>query len=809
MLRKLWLVMAVAALAGSSFADAVNPDTIIVGMTDGERGDVLKLDGSTLGALASYRGDFWEPIASILPLPNGNFAVIPSKDDAPQDGRRASVHLVSARDFAVYGYADVVKTYTHSATTAATKGGASGGIVNRYGEIFMFAPSGRFHDYEGAMTLNGLDPRLPPLRNERTFGNLSISDGEAGFATITINDGVDHTDVFVAGNGGGRNKISLLGNSDGLDGFYTIVSSVFDTKTILTLAEAVGGPSSNDGSIACLEFVLGAAFDTFAPDGSSALPNGDWVLVMNQARPSVAGKPGVVLIRKRHDIRTDLGPASRFTGALPAIATSATNADSHIGLGDAEGNVYELSVNSENEIRVVASRQAAELAGPDSRVSDVVALSTGDWVFATNRTGDRPGTVWVLEKGTLKTLSRVSALAQVNAIGVQSDDDILVGTQSGELFLYDRTLQTLKRSADGFDPITNIAVLSGEGGLPENVERAAEPDEVGTLGHTPKAVNWVNSLRPDGKPGKAIVLARNGATDYYIVCPASPTTQEEKAAMDLALWLREMTGAYFPLIKEDREAGETANGSGAARYALLGVGNRIRVQATTGKFISIGRTNLLSQAGPTESRVDLADEGYAIAQDGENLYLMGGRRRGPINAVYALLEEDLGCRWYAGASSTIPQVAELRFKPVPRSFVPPLDIRDPYYDNAFGGTWSLRNRTNGNRSGVRKEWGGYTCTPTYGWFTHTFDNLVDARTTSKEHPEYFAEIDGQRIPRQLCLTNADVLRIATSKVLAMLGEHPEAGLISVSPNDGAGIANAQGARQSMRRMALRQAPSYG
>ena len=124
-----------------------------------------------------------------------------------------------------------------------------------------------------------------------------------------------------------------------------------------------------------------------------------------------------------------------------------------------------------------------------------------------------------------------------------------------------------------------------------------------------------------------------------------------------------MTGAGFPIVEESQADGEAV--------------------------IGIGRTKRLASAGMADA-TGLGDEGYGIGVKGKELYLFGGRKRGPINAVYALLEEDLGCRWYAGKSSQIPHAPTLVFRPVPRTFAPALTIRDPFYRAAFNGTWSLR-----------------------------------------------------------------------------------------------------------------------
>ncbi len=277
---------------------------------------------------------------------------------------------------------------------------------------------------------------------------------------------------------------------------------------------------------------------------------------------------------------------------------------------------------------------------------------------------------------------------------------------------------------------------------------------------------WVNSLKPEGEPGAELVLAEDGETAWAILLPSEPTGPEEKAAEELARWLGEMTGAEFPVLNEPAEH--------------------------DGGLISLGRTKLLADANPPGGDLDLGNEGYGIAAAAGRLFLFGGKTRGVLNAVFALLEEDLGCRWYAIGVETIPSRPTLRFKPVPRTFVPRLGIRDPFYRDAFNAEWSIRNRTNSDNARVPDEWGGaINFAP--GYFVHTFERLVPSKEYFEQHPEYFCEIDGERRPHvamsfggQLCLTNQDVVKIATEKVRAVLREHPTAELISVSQNDGRG-----------------------
>ncbi|MCC6444730.1 MAG: DUF4838 domain-containing protein [Armatimonadetes bacterium] len=279
----------------------------------------------------------------------------------------------------------------------------------------------------------------------------------------------------------------------------------------------------------------------------------------------------------------------------------------------------------------------------------------------------------------------------------------------------------------------------------------------GTVASSAPWTKWQNSLKPGGKPAPALALAAGGKTDYRIIVGASASSEELKAAEDLALWLKEITGAVFPIRKDSEPVKK--------------------------KEISIGKTNRLVETKGIAGQ-DLGGEGYTIAVRGQTLYLLGGTGRGPINAVYALLEEDLGCRWYAGSSSRIPKAPSLKTAVATRTIVPALEIRDPFYRVAFDGTWSLRNRTNAPSAVVPEKWGGNV---DYALFVHTVHSLVPPSEYFDKHPEYFMmDGSGNRITQQLCMTNPEVVRIATESVLKTLKEHPYSEIISVSKMDGGG-----------------------
>ena len=124
---------------------------------------------------------------------------------------------------------------------------------------------------------------------------------------------------------------------------------------------------------------------------------------------------------------------------------------------------------------------------------------------------------------------------------------------------------------------------------------------------------------------------------------------------------------------------------------------------------------------------------------------------------------------------------------VPRRFTPTFALRDPFYRDAFDGTWSLMNRTNTPRARVAEEWGGHVdYVP--GWFVHTFGRMVPAKTYFAERPDYFQlGKDGKRSQKNPCPTHPGVVRIGAEAVLEAVRAHPDAELISVSKNDIRGV----------------------
>src|SRR5688572_16471839 len=187
------------------------------------------------------------------------------------------------------------------------------------------------------------------------------------------------------------------------------------------------------------------------------------------------------------------------------------------------------------------------------------------------------------------------------------------------------------------------------------------------VGNRPAAAGeWRNSLKPKGTSAAPFTLVRDGKPACTIVIPAKPIGPEQKAADDLRAWVKQMSDAELAVSLKD----------------VAGPSVKIRTQR------------------------DAPPDQYTIAAEGGNLLLSGGPGRGVINAVYALLEEDMGCRFYTNDSIRLPAGPTVTVAPVPRTYAPKLRLRDPFYAASFDPTWSLRNRTSAPDAKVPEEHGG-------------------------------------------------------------------------------------------------------
>jgi len=255
-----------------------------------------------------------------------------------------------------------------------------------------------------------------------------------------------------------------------------------------------------------------------------------------------------------------------------------------------------------------------------------------------------------------------------------------------------------------------------------------------------------------------LTLAKSGASEFAIVVAddASPSTRH--GAEELQRYLKEMTGAEMPVRSDAEPMG--------AHEIILGDNAHLKQLDAQIDFGKLG------------------DEGYAIRSVGPHLVIAGGALRGTMYGVYGLLEDHLGCRWLTPEVSHIPKRDCLALPPIDEAVVPVLEYREPFTIDCFDGDWCARNRMNSSAAHLDEKHGGKVRFGA-GMFVHTFNRLVPPEKYFDEHPEYFSEINGERVKErtQLCCTNEDVVRICTEEMRKYMRADPGAFVFSLSQND--------------------------
>ena len=150
-----------------------------------------------------------------------------------------------------------------------------------------------------------------------------------------------------------------------------------------------------------------------------------------------------------------------------------------------------------------------------------------------------------------------------------------------------------------------------------------------------------------------VTIAQNGSSKYRIVVPTRATAAEKYAAEELQHYLEKLTAAKLPVVTDNEPA--------APLEILLGDNAHL---------------------GKAREKVDFAKlgpDGFVLRSDARRLIIAGGRPRGTLNGVYALLEEKLGVRWFTPELEVVPRMDRLRLAELNERVVPALENRDVYW----------------------------------------------------------------------------------------------------------------------------------
>jgi len=255
-------------------------------------------------------------------------------------------------------------------------------------------------------------------------------------------------------------------------------------------------------------------------------------------------------------------------------------------------------------------------------------------------------------------------------------------------------------------------------------------------------------------------LVSKGKSDYRIYISKNAPEPEQFAASELQKYIWKVSGCTLGIVHEIK-SGEK----------LIFVG----FKGTNG--------SILKGINPA----DFGEEEYLIRSDGKNLLIAGGGARGTLYGVMGYLSDHLGCRWYTKEVVKTPKRTTIMLPEKDDRQKPSFNYREVCWREAYDVDWSVHNRLIPSRLSIPDSLGGsFVIYPTRG---HTFYLLLPPAKYFAAHPEYFAQVNGARkgTEAQLCLTNPEVLRIATAKVFDWIRENPNATTYSVTQNDGQGF----------------------
>lgn len=266
---------------------------------------------------------------------------------------------------------------------------------------------------------------------------------------------------------------------------------------------------------------------------------------------------------------------------------------------------------------------------------------------------------------------------------------------------------------------------------------------------------------------QALTLAEDGKPAATIVLATGAIPSEQTAAQELADYLRQISGAAFPVVTEDHAPAQ-------------------------GSRLLVGPTTFARSQGLTPAK--LGPEEWSIRTVGDDLIILGGRPRGTLYGAYHFLEDVLGVHWWNPFEDTVPRQRTVRIDALKLQGRPVIQYRDIYMLYAHDeGRFAARNRL--NRAGDEPIAVRYGGARDYGppYHVHTFHLYFPPRQYFTTHPEWYSLVGGRRVDDgQLCLTQPELRRafleklldtIGTSRAAAKEAGTPPPTVFSVSQND--------------------------
>jgi len=139
-----------------------------------------------------------------------------------------------------------------------------------------------------------------------------------------------------------------------------------------------------------------------------------------------------------------------------------------------------------------------------------------------------------------------------------------------------------------------------------------------------------------------LALSTNSRTNFRIVKPANPSAVDDYALARLSEYLRQMTGAEFPVVEAGKAAGDSP-------------------------CLYVGISAAVSDRLGGDPLAALQDQEHVSRSRGGDIFLYGKGIHGNLHAVMEFLETSLGWRWYSVFEKpVIPATPTVSLKPFER-----------------------------------------------------------------------------------------------------------------------------------------------
>lgn len=270
------------------------------------------------------------------------------------------------------------------------------------------------------------------------------------------------------------------------------------------------------------------------------------------------------------------------------------------------------------------------------------------------------------------------------------------------------------------------------------------------------------------------LLAEQRLAEFQrVVIADQPSAVEKAAADELAHYAGRVVQRELPIVAWSKLS---ADAPGLSFFVGVGVAEKV-LQAPLGAW---------------------SDEEYLLRSTPRGLLLAGHESAGDpwslrtsagaMLAVYTLLDDHLGVRWFwpGHAGEHVPTRPDATIPTLDVRRRPQFEIRSiqlgytRYHTPEFAEAsrrWSRRARLGWVRSAV---------------FGHAWFDAFNLRNDSsfREHPEWFALVDGKRRPPQMCTTNPAVIERMVDYVL-----RGKLDIMNISPSDGGGFCQCDDCRR--------------